>query len=68
MDRVNNLEIQDVKPKDIVTGKDLKELGFEAGPIFGRIIEFANKMDEEGFTREDIISEIEKRKEMGKDF
>ncbi len=58
MDRVNKLSIQDMKAENIIKGKDLEKLGFKPGPLYSKIIELANEMDVQGYSKEEIMSEI----------
>lgn len=59
--RSQQLNVDKDKPENVIEGKDLIDLGFSPGQIFGRIIETANSLrDDMNFSREKIISLIKK--------
>ena len=63
LNRAASLRVKKNKPEDIVKGKDLLTLGFEASRKFGIIIELANYLrDEKKFTKNQIIDVIKNLK------
>jgi len=61
IERSQQLNVDKNKPENVIEGKDLIDLGFNPGQIFGRIIEAANSLrDDMNFSREKIISLIKK--------
>lgn len=58
LERALRLGIYEAKPLPILYGRDLIALGFKPGPEFGRMIKLAEKMHEQGSSREEILQEI----------
>ncbi|HHI87336.1 MAG TPA: CCA tRNA nucleotidyltransferase [Candidatus Cloacimonetes bacterium] len=66
IERSQKLKVDKNKPENVIDGKDLIELGFEPGRLFGAIIELANELrDNLNFSREKIISLINKSETLG---
>ncbi|MCK4338698.1 MAG: CCA tRNA nucleotidyltransferase [Candidatus Cloacimonetes bacterium] len=54
--RAQAIQVDKCKPKDIIKGKDLIDLGLKPGLKFGVIIELANQLrDEKNFTKNRVI-------------
>lgn len=59
LNRARMLEVEDGKPADIVTGKDLIALGLKPGKHFGEVIRAANDLrDDHGLGRDQILERI----------
>lgn len=48
LEKLGELEEEDIKPVPIVTGKDLISLGYTPGPIFSDILDYLNEAQLEG--------------------
>jgi tRNA nucleotidyltransferase (CCA-adding enzyme) len=57
--RARTIEVESSKPKDLILGRDLIELGFAPGPNFGKIIRLTNELrDQLNFSREQVLEAI----------
>jgi tRNA nucleotidyltransferase (CCA-adding enzyme) len=56
--RASELGIYEAKPEPVLFGRDLIALGFEPGPLFGKVIKAAEERHVRGSSREEILALI----------
>ncbi|MDR0306426.1 MAG: CCA tRNA nucleotidyltransferase [Chitinispirillales bacterium] len=60
--RLGELKVDEIKPKALISGKDLIELGLKPGPVFGKILNdvYDLQLEDKITTREEAVEEAKK--------
>ncbi len=62
LERANKIGVYKEKPKPIIMGRDLINLGFHPGVLFGKVISLAEELSVAGLNREEILLKITQKK------